>query len=50
MKSKEHFFDELIAKVDEYVYESLRGKVIIKVAQHDQDCGIIGAAMQCFAA
>ena len=49
MKSKEHFFADLITKVDDYVYESLKGKIVIKVAEHDQDCGIIGAAMQCFA-
>lgn len=49
MKSKDHFFTDLISKVDDYVYESLKGKVVIKVAEYDQDCGIIGAAMQCFA-
>ena len=41
----EDFFDDLVAKVNDYVYESLKGKIIIKVAEHDQDCGIIGAAM-----
>ena len=46
MKSKEFFFDELITKVDEYVYETLRGNVKIVCAKYDQDCGIIGAAMQ----
>ena len=49
MKSKDHFLNDLIARVDDYVYESLKGKVVIKVAEYDQDCGIIGAAMQCFA-
>ena len=48
MKSKEFFMDELIKKVDDYVYESLKGNIKIVCAKYDQDCGIIGAAMQCF--
>ena len=48
MKSKEFFMDELIKKVDDYVYESLKGNVKIVPAKYDQDCGIIGAAMQAF--
>ena len=48
MKSKDHFFDALVKKVDDYVYESLKGNVKIVPAKYDQDCGIIGAAMQAF--
>ena len=48
MKSKDFFLDELIKKVDDYVYESLKGNIKIVCAKYDQDCGIIGAAMQCF--
>ena len=48
MKSKEYFLEELIKKVDDYVYESLKGNIKIVCAKYDQDCGIIGAAMQCF--
>lgn len=48
MKSKDYFLDELIKKVDDYVYESLKGNIKIVCAKYDQDCGIIGAAMQCF--
>ena len=48
MKSKDHFFDEMVKKVDEYVYESLKGNVKIVPAKYEQDCGIIGAAMQAF--
>ncbi len=46
MKSKEYFLDEIIKKVDDYVYMSLRGKIKVVCAKYDQDCGIIGAAMQ----
>ena len=48
MKSKDFFLEELIKKVDDYVYESLKGNIKIVCAKYDQDCGIIGAAMQCF--
>ena len=48
MKSKDYFLEELIKKVDDYVYESLKGNIKIVCAKYDQDCGIIGAAMQCF--
>lgn len=48
MKSKDYFLDKLIKKVDDYVYESLKGKIKIVEAKYSQDCGIIGAAMQCF--
>lgn len=46
MKSKDDFLDEVIKKVDDYVYLSLRGKIKVICAKYDQDCGIIGAAMQ----
>lgn len=46
MKSKEYFLDELIKKVDDFVFTSLKGNVKIVCAKYDQDCGIIGAAMQ----
>lgn len=48
MKSKDYFLEELIKRVDDYVYESLKGNIKIVCAKYDQDCGIIGAAMQCF--
>ena len=48
MKSKEYFLDRLISRIDDYVYDSLKVKIIIKCAKFGQDCGIIGAAMQCF--
>lgn len=48
MKSKDYFLDEVIKKVDDYVYESLKGNIKIVCAKYDQDCGIIGAAMQAF--
>lgn len=48
MKSKEYFLDEVIKKVDDYVYETLKGNINIVEAKYSQDCGIIGAAMQCF--
>ena len=32
MKSKDYFLDELIQRVDDYVFDSLKGKVIIKVS------------------
>lgn len=46
MKSKEYFFDELVKTIDDYVYETLKGHVKVVCAKYDQDCGIIGAAMQ----
>ena len=46
MKSKQYFLADVIKMVDDYVYETLRGKVKIVCAKYDQDCGIIGAAMQ----
>ena len=48
MKSSDYFYDKLIERVDNYVHESLKGKIKIVKAKFDQDCGIIGAAMQCF--
>ena len=48
MKSKEYFLDRLIKRVDELSYKTLKGNIKIVVAKYDQDCGIIGAAMQCF--
>lgn len=48
MKSKDYFLDKVIAKVDELSYKTLKGNIKIVVAKYDQDCGIIGAAMQCF--
>ncbi len=48
MKSKDYFLDDVIKKVDDYVYQTLRSNVKIVCAKYDQDCGIIGAAMQCF--
>lgn len=48
MKSSSYFLEELIKKVDEYVFEYLKGKVKIVKAKYDQDAGIIGAAMQVF--
>lgn len=47
MKSHIYFLNELIEKVNDYVHESLKDKVLIIRAKYDQDCGIIGAAMQC---
>lgn len=47
MKSKHYFLDDLIKKVDDYVFEYLKGKIKIVVAKYDQDAGVIGAAMQC---
>ena len=48
MKSSNLFLDELIKKVDDYVFEFLKGKIRIVSAKYDQDAGIIGAAMQVF--
>ena len=48
MKSRNYFFNELVEKVNDYVHESIKDKVLIIPAKYDQDCGIIGAAMQCF--
>ena len=48
IKSAHYFLDELISKVDDYVFEYLKGKVKIVLAKYDQDAGIIGAAMQAF--
>lgn len=48
MKSKQYFFKEMVQKVNDYVHEYLKDKVLIVGAKYDQDCGIIGAAMQCF--
>ncbi len=48
MKSSAYFLEELIQKVDKYVFEFLRGKIKIVPAKYDQDAGIIGAAMQAF--
>ena len=48
MKSKEYFLDRVIKRVDELSYKTLKGNIKIVVAKYDQDCGIIGAAMQCF--
>ena len=48
MKSKDYFLDRLIKRVDELSYKTLKGNIKIVVAKYDQDCGIIGAAMQCF--
>lgn len=48
MKSSKYFLDELIKKVDDYVFEYLKGKIKIVAAKYDQDAGIIGAAMQAF--
>ena len=50
MKSAHYFLLELTKKVDEYVFEYLRGKIKIVPAKYDQDAGIIGAAMQAFIA
>ena len=40
--------EELKEKVNDYVFEYLKGKIKIVPAKYDQDAGIIGAAMQVF--
>lgn len=48
MQSKQYFLEELKEKVNDYVFEYLKGKIKIVPAKYDQDAGIIGAAMQVF--
>ncbi len=48
MQSSQYFLDELREKVNDYVFEYLKGKIKIVAAKYDQDAGIIGAAMQAF--
>lgn len=48
MKSSSYFLEELIRKIDDYIFADLRGKIQIVPAKYDQDAGIIGAAMQAF--
>lgn len=49
LKSANYFLDELISSFNNLLYPELRGKIAVKIAKYDQDCGIIGAAMQVFA-
>lgn len=48
MKSQEYFLDELKEAFNNLLYPALKGKIAIVKAKYDQDCGIIGAAMQVF--
>lgn len=45
MKSRDFFWKELVAAVDQRVFPGMRGQVKIVLAQYDQDAGLIGAGL-----
>lgn len=45
MKSRDFFWKELIAAVDQRVFPGMRGQVKIMLAEYDQDAGLIGAGL-----
>lgn len=45
MLSKDYFMPQLMERLDHYLFDFLKGKIVIKPAHFDQDAGIIGAAL-----
>jgi glucokinase len=45
MKSEQSFFQQLLSKIDDYVYSSMKGKTVIKHAQLGTKAGVIGAGL-----
>ncbi len=45
IQSSEYFLDELCKKINDYVFSQMKDKVVIKLAQFNQDAGIIGASL-----